>query len=256
LSGWTCEDKEREAMRAPIGSHIPQDGTRVVERPGWYQVLTPGTRHGTSNEIVESKVPDEEIEATIDRVVAEYAAHDLTFRWLVDQDTRPRDLGERLERRGFVHWHARAMTADPWALTVDRVPGARVELVDASNAEAYARALSEGWGTDTVEYALARCQRLLALPGRPLFVAWADGVPAGAAGAVEHERSVYFVGGAVVPSMRGHGLYRALVRARLEHAKARGLSLVTTQAREKTSAPILERLGFETVRRFRMYANR
>jgi len=55
------------------------------------------------------------------------------------------------------------------------------------------------------------------------------------------------------PRSTVHGLYRALVQTRLAHAHARGSTLATSHAREDTSAPILEKIGFETVWRFLMY---
>ena len=58
------------------------------------------------------------------------------------------------------------------------------------------------------------------------------------------ERSAYLVGGVVLPAFRGRGVYRALIAARLRHARAAGVAVVTTQARAATSAPILARLGF------------
>lgn len=61
------------------------------------------------------------------------------------------------------------------------------------------------------------------------------------------------MGGVVLPSYRGRGLYRALVHARLAHARARGIAIATSHAREATSAPILEAIGFETVCRFPLY---
>jgi GNAT superfamily N-acetyltransferase len=61
--------------------------------------------------------------------------------------------------------------------------------------------------------------------------------------------AAYLIGGVVLPELRGRGVYRALVRARLEAVRGR-LSLATTHAREATSAPILERLGFRTAFRY------
>jgi GNAT superfamily N-acetyltransferase len=61
------------------------------------------------------------------------------------------------------------------------------------------------------------------------------------------------MGGVVLPALRGRGVYRALVSARLEHARSRGISLATCQA-GRMSAPILERLGFETVCRFLVFS--
>lgn len=86
-----------------------------------------------------------------------------------------------------------------------------------------------------------------------LFVGYCDGVPAAAASYVPFERSAFLMGGVVLANYRGRGLYRALVQARLAHAHARGITLATAHAREATSAPILEKIGFETVCRFPMY---
>ena len=52
------------------------------------------------------------------------------------------------------------------------------------------------------------------------------------------------------PRHVGIGAYRALLRARLAHAIQEKVELVTTHAREQSSAPILDRFGFETVCRF------
>jgi GNAT superfamily N-acetyltransferase len=57
----------------------------------------------------------------------------------------------------------------------------------------------------------------------------------------------------VFDAHRGRGAYRALLAARLARLRALGIGLATTHAREHSSAPILERLGFETVFRHRVY---
>ena len=79
------------------------------------------------------------------------------------------------------------------------------------------------------------------------FLARKDGVARAAASYVALERSAYFVGAVTLPTARGVGLYRALVNARLRHAASRNLMVATTLARAETSAPILKRLGFQTV---------
>ena len=49
----------------------------------------------------------------------------------------------------------------------------------------------------------------------------------------------------MLPEARGRGAYRALVRARWEHAAERGTPLLVVQA-GAMSGPVLTRLGFET----------
>jgi len=56
-----------------------------------------------------------------------------------------------------------------------------------------------------------------------------------------------------LPPFRKRGLYRAMVAARLAHARAHGIPLATSHAREATSAPILAALGFDTVCRIGVY---
>ena len=87
-------------------------------------------------------------------------------------------------------------------------------------------------------------------PTHTLWVARCGGEPAATAGAVLFDRSIYLVGGVVLDGFRGRGLYRALVAARMRYARERGVMLATSHARAETSAPILERLGFETLCRY------
>jgi hypothetical protein len=53
-------------------------------------------------------------------------------------------------------------------------------------------------------------------------------------------------GGATLPEARGRGCYRALIRARWDHAVALGTPALAVGAQE-TSRPILERCSFERV---------
>ena len=57
----------------------------------------------------------------------------------------------------------------------------------------------------------------------------------------------------MLPAMRGRGVYRALIAARLRQALAAGIAVATTQARAGTSAPILARLGFVTLTEIEFY---
>jgi GNAT superfamily N-acetyltransferase len=68
-------------------------------------------------------------------------------------------------------------------------------------------------------------------------------VPAGAGGYSLVGYVARFWGTAVVPELRGRGVYRGLVHARMGDARDRGAKLALVHARP-TSSPILQRLGF------------
>jgi GNAT superfamily N-acetyltransferase len=78
------------------------------------------------------------------------------------------------------------------------------------------------------------------------FVALVGGEVVGFAAMVAGAAAVNLIGGSVREDMRGRGVYRALVRARWDHAVARGTPALTVQAGH-LSRPILEKLGFEVV---------
>lgn len=82
-------------------------------------------------------------------------------------------------------------------------------------------------------------------PGLVLLVAYAEGRPVASARMEIAEGRPFglLFGGGVAPAYRGLGVYRALVAARVDEAKARGLRYLSIEARD-TSRPILERLGF------------
>ena len=87
------------------------------------------------------------------------------------------------------------------------------------------------------------------------FVADLDGEPVGFGRAIDGVRFVALMGGAVLPEARRRGVYRALVRARWDHAVARGTPVLVVQA-GPMSAPVLTRLGFRSFGQVRVYSDR
>ncbi|HEY5945107.1 MAG TPA: GNAT family N-acetyltransferase [Kofleriaceae bacterium] len=221
---------------------------QVIERPGWLQIVTPSIKTGGLNEVIYSLLDERSADATIDEAIATYRDLGLKFRWNAGPGSGPADLGERLERRGLAASWGRGMARS----TDDSGDVGDVGEVDATTLAHYTHVMAAGWNADGA--ALFTQHRHLLAEGRHcLFVGYCDGVPAAAASYVPFARSAFLMGGVVLTSYRGRGLYRALVHARLAHARARGITLATSHAREATSAPILEKLGFDTVCRFPMY---
>lgn len=82
-----------------------------------------------------------------------------------------------------------------------------------------------------------------------VHIAYVDGEPA-SYGRVEFPPNNPFAGiwaGATIPKYRKRGLYTALVASRLQEAQQRGYIYLTVDADPKTSMPILEKHGFQTI---------
>ncbi len=83
------------------------------------------------------------------------------------------------------------------------------------------------------------------------YMAFIDGRAVATGRATFAAHGVVLNGGATLPEARGRGAYRALVAARAREAKRRGIEWVVVQARP-SAAPILLRLGFESVGEIRV----
>ena len=245
-----------EILERPREAWVPMPDLQRIERPGWRQLVTPSVKGGGLNEVSLAQLRDDEADAVIDATIAHYRALGCKFVWRIGPDSTPDDLGARLARRGLVHGVAQGMARS----TEMAPPALRVDEVDAKSVDLYTQTMAAGWSVDPAPLAVANRIAIdpTALPGRRatmhLFLAWCDDEPAATAASVVFERSVYLLGGVTRDAFRGRGVYRALVAARLAHARARGVELAISLARAQTSAPILERLGFATLVHFDNYS--
>jgi GNAT superfamily N-acetyltransferase len=87
------------------------------------------------------------------------------------------------------------------------------------------------------------------------WAAFESGRAVGFGRGIDMDGGVALMGGAVRPESRGRGVYRALVRARWEHAVTRGTPLLVVQA-GPMSAPVLGGLGFVRHGEIRLFADR
>jgi len=238
-----------------MGPGLLRPDTRIIERPGWYQVVTPSTP-SSRNEVIWSKLEDADCARVIEQTIETYRALGVATKWCVGPWTRPQGFGERLSKRGFHSWGVRGMAA-PTELRIAAPDGATFEEVDAAGLDGFVAAFAEGWGLSDAERALEREVMQAALRREPrivhLFVARVDGQIAGTSGLLLRDGYAYLLGANVLPRFRGRGLYRGLVMARLEQLASRGVTVAVTQARAATSAPILSKIGFETVFESRCY---
>lgn len=227
---------------------------RVVSRPGWLQIVTPSFRQGGFNEVAFSAIDDADADAVIDATIDEYRQLGICFRWAVLPWSAPADLAQRLRARGLSETTVCGMTRDTSEPEGTGPADVTVEAVDQRNVDDFSETMAQGWEVDREP--LDRVHAIVLKDPRSahrLFLARVDGCAAGVAGYVTTGTSAYQLGAVVLPQFRSRGVYQALVRARLRHARALGLALATTHARADTSAPILHRLGFATAFRYSVF---
>lgn len=247
---WTLEQKRDALRNAPLGRGFFRPDTQQIVRDGWVQLITPSAPY--LNEVSFSAVDEARVERVIDETIAQYRAIGKGVKWYLGPESRPLDMGARLARRGFRRSNYRGMIIDT-SRSIAGGDGVRVERVEADRVDAFVEATMRGWAMDADQTEAEREAHHRALVEVPrisyAFLATMQGEAIGTAGILMRDGYGYFVGGQVVGEARGRGAYRALVGARLGFLRSTGIGYAVTFALETTSAPILERLGFETVAR-------
>ncbi len=249
------------------GAWVPPGATRI-ETNDYLLAVTPGSTPLTYVYAFRAEPPERFDEVLAD-LGARVKAHGGTgARIQVTPRTRPRDLAHRLETRGFVPLDeadlvvrelatAPAGSADP---ARDAARGIDVrEVRTDDDYRTYLRLSDEVFGNpppppaaEAEFFALFQRQREAGQPsGR--FLAEESGAPVGIGGGHTNGPVLYLWGGGVLPSHRHRGVYRALVAARLDAARAAGAEIAFTVARRASSGPTLERLGFRRVGAVRLY---
>jgi GNAT superfamily N-acetyltransferase len=242
---WTPERKLSAVIDAPCKPVAGPPDLRVIERDGWFQRIAPSAPGTWLNEVIVSRVADEDAERVIDETLAMYRAIGKPAKWCTGPWTRPLDFDERLARRGSTSWETRGMGI---ATNVAMFSSIQVRRVETRDLDAYVETNAAAWSVPVDRVQRAAFERGL---DRELVLFVADGLGAGAI--LMREDYGYLVGTAVIESARGRGVYRSLVAARLAHLREHGIDYAVTQARESTSAPMLEHLGFETLFRGRCH---
>lgn len=248
---------------------IPDEVRAFAETPDRYTEIPPDglvTRHDdgricivqgpTFATVSAPHVADGEVEALL--VEARELAPPAKYpNWFIGPSARPatiaeqlRGLGLRQPHDGVDVLHALAIAAEP----VGAAPGVEARRVDTfDDFVATSELRFEIFDVPAERRDLERAhfeeqwveaQRI----GVPVwFLATLDGRVAGSAGAIPSPRGVFLIGGSTAAWARGHGVYRALVRARWDYAVARGTPALVTHAKPDSSYPILLQLGFEEV---------
>lgn len=183
--------------------------------------------------------------------------------WWVGWRSEPAGLGEELLRSGLqrdedvptlIGMTCAAATPDEPSVEIRRV----------ETLEDYVAALEVDWRVwkhsdeeiaERREIEVSRYDAIAAMGNVHHFSASLDGQRVGFGRAIDMDGAVALFGGSVLPEARGRGVYRALVRARWEHAVARRTPVLVVQA-GAMSAPVLAGLGFAAHGEIELYLDR
>ena len=195
-------------------------------------------------------------ESVIDNEIRYFAGLRRSFEWKVYSHDEPSDLLTRLQNRGFnIGAEESLMILDlqdlPPGLLASSPGGITVTAVTDDQGIGHFLSLESAiWGpqADTTREFL-RSAFGDRLQGNRAFIAFSGEKPIGFARVTVSQRSQFggLWGGSVLPEFRGRGVYRALLSARIQHAKRFDSVRYLRVDALPTSRPILERYGFARV---------
>jgi GNAT superfamily N-acetyltransferase len=191
----------------------------------------------------------------VDKVVREQVAHfehmQRDFTWVVCQHDTPTNLKDRLLAHGFQIEDPEVIMvldiedADPHLLEPTHQDVRRIN--DPNKIEDILAVRQHGQQNNHSSMAQSLVRRLFDSPDSlVLYVAYVDGKPVSTAqiSFFPHGQFAGLVHASTLPNYRKRGLYTALVVARIQEARQRGIRFLDADA-SPMSRPILEKLGFQ-----------
>ncbi|MEP6893934.1 MAG: hypothetical protein ABI927_09160 [Gaiellaceae bacterium] len=242
------------AENANTYTRLGPKNERLVD-PRFVIALSPGA--SPHNAVVQRlRIADEHVEETVAEIRALVVLRGKAVcAWEVADSATPSDLVDRLLALGCV-----PDSDEPLAVGMvlteppgDDVPGVTARHVETlADFEHAVRIACKAFGSSdaVTEESLANAPAAFKAEnhGWRTYLAFLDGQPVARATAGFTDHGVLLFGGATLERARGHGAYRALIRARWNDAVAAGTPVLVTHA-GVMSHPILARLGFREVSR-------
>lgn len=238
-------------LRTPSAADI-----EVINRPDWVQSIRRGTPSPLMNRVWLSRLSDAEADERIVETIATYQSLNLPLMWMLSPSSRPKNLAERLEARGFRHLvNVRGMLARVDDLVclggATRQENTTVEIVNAANIEEWLALYARAWNVDETTKDVVR-KEMTAQFDQPTeshfaVVARYRGEACGAASVAVFDHFGLLLNAFVDPEVRRRGIFRSMVMARASILRERSIPYAVIHALEQTAAPLVRRMGFEDV---------
>lgn len=201
--------------------------------------------------ILYSNLDEQTADAIIDDQIDYFTRRGLPFNWKVYAHDHPADLGQRLAGHGFeVDETDAVMVLDvadaPPALLCPPAADVR-RLTDPAQLADVVAVLEPVWEAD-FSWVYERLGGHMNIPDYlSVYVAYVDGQPASVGWTYFNQGHFAGLwGGSTLAEYRGRGLYTAVLAARVQEARRRGVGYLTIDA-GPMSRPIVARHGFEVI---------
>jgi ribosomal protein S18 acetylase RimI-like enzyme len=212
---------------------------------------------GAFNRVVRIRLAGDQADARIPEVADRYTATGVPGSWWIDPQSTPSDLGERLQRLGFVSEAVPAMRIEAADVPELTLP-AGVTLswaTDPGALRSAMRLVAAGFGLpDELADRMADLMVSAAGPGTPLrtVVARLDDKPVASAQGIHIGHAVGIYNVATLDEARGRGIGAAVTVAVLRDAMARGAGFGVLESSDLGHS-VYARIGFRDVATFQVY---
>jgi Acetyltransferase (GNAT) family len=253
-----------EALAEDIETLLPMpDSAERVELPDCVLVAWPWIAPPAAA-VHRLRFAADAVERRISEIRAWFRERDRDrFTWWVGDSATPADLADRLRAAGAEPWADEPLIAT--MLTTEAPPAVEgVEVVRVTTFEQFVLSHEISWeaadrpeelrarGRERLE---ARWQELRRREHEVTYLALLDGRPVASGSMIYCPFAGFLSGAATLADARGHGAFRALVRARWDEMERRGHPALVVGA-GGMSRPILERIGFRVVAETRVLVDR
>jgi ribosomal protein S18 acetylase RimI-like enzyme len=192
---------------------------------------------------------DRDIEKLVDEANAWFERHHIAPHFRVSPLTRPANLDQILEQRGFTCTEKETQMVlaggDTEPPTNSRV---NIETIQAHELECWVEIQSRGFGFHPSPMSFTMARATFEHSGNTLYIARLAGEPVAASVLVEWAGVQGIYGVATLPNARGQGIATALMRRMICDARARSDAPVCLQAETASGTQRwYERLGFRVV---------
>jgi GNAT superfamily N-acetyltransferase len=243
-------DSESESKRAIFERYAAEhrrveiDGFRREELPELVRYT--GLRPGMDGFVQFTRLAAGSEQRIIQEQIAHFQHHKQGFEWKVFDFDSPENLCDLLRASGFIAGVEELFLV--FDVKIGRLESTAdisiKQIVDVAEMADVARVNEQVWG-DASGLGQLAAEMTNRQNEFSFYCAYSEGQPVATGGLVIPTGSVfaYLRGGSVIASMRGRGIYSALLQTRLTHARQRGCEYLAVDALPM-SRPILERKGF------------